>query len=110
MLSKKSIRANKSVFINRFVSSLTLLVFTFIQSISFRNALIAAEILSEKRGAVWGFFLTIEGMGMIVGPVVSGKLWDLIGPQAPFITSGAVLMVLFVLHFVISLDKKVVVR
>jgi DHA1 family multidrug resistance protein-like MFS transporter len=74
------------------------------------NALIASAIPPEKRGAVWGFFLTIEGMGMIVGPIVSGKLWDLYGPHAPFLTSGIVLLILLILQTFISTAQKVVVR
>jgi MFS family permease len=70
------------------------------------NALIASAIPPEKRGAVWGFFLTIEGLGMIVGPIVSGKLWDLFGPRVPFLTSGFVLAVLLVLQWFIKLEEK----
>jgi DHA1 family multidrug resistance protein-like MFS transporter len=110
------------------ISSLTLLSFTFVQSLTVLyglvallgvgyaliipswNALIASAIPPVKRGAVWGFFLTIEGLGMIVGPIVSGKLWDLYGPKVPFLTSGSVLLVLLVLQWFISNEKKVVVR
>ncbi|KQX64644.1 MFS transporter [Paenibacillus sp. Root444D2] len=74
------------------------------------NALIASAIPPEKRGAVWGFFLTIEGLGMIVGPIVSGKLWDVYGYHAPFLMSGLVLVLLLVLQMFISIPKKGVVR
>ncbi|OCT17038.1 MFS transporter [Paenibacillus pectinilyticus] len=74
------------------------------------NALIASAIPPEKRGAVWGFFLTIEGLGMIVGPIVSGKLWDVYGYHAPFLMSGFVLVGLLVLQMFISIPKKGMVR
>ncbi|MBP1961303.1 MFS transporter [Paenibacillus aceris] len=74
------------------------------------NALIASAIPPEKRGAVWGFFLTIEGLGMIVGPIVSGKLWDVYGYHAPFLMSGGVLVLLLVLQMFISIPKKGMVR
>jgi MFS transporter, DHA1 family, multidrug resistance protein len=74
------------------------------------NALIAAAIPKEKRGAVWGFFLTIEGGGFVVGPPISGKLWDNVSHGTPFLLSGAVLMALFVLHWFLSLRKKDIVR
>ena len=74
------------------------------------NALIADAIPMKERGTVWGFFLTIEGMGMIVGPIVAGWLWDNMGSHAPFVASGIVLLLLFVFHIVISVKKKVVVR
>jgi len=68
------------------LSSMMLLVFSFTQSIPLLyivvillgigyaliipawNALIASAIPPEKRGAVWGFFLTIEGAGTTIGP------------------------------------------
>lgn len=74
------------------------------------NALIASAIPPEKRGAVWGFFLTIEGLGMIVGPIVSGKLWDVYGYHTPFLMSGCVLVTLLVLQMFISIPKKGMVR
>ncbi|WP_312029474.1 MFS transporter [Paenibacillus sedimenti] len=110
------------------ISAVTLLFFTFVQSLTILyvlvaalgvgyafiipswNALLASAIPPEKRGAVWGFFLTIEGLGMIVGPIVSGKLWDVYGYHAPFLMSGSVLVVLLVLQMFISIGKKGVVR
>ncbi|BBH21158.1 MFS transporter [Paenibacillus baekrokdamisoli] len=74
------------------------------------NALIAKAIPKSERGAVWGFFLTIEGLGMVFGSIMSGKLWDSMGPHAPFFVSGAVLLILFVLHLFITRHPKVVVR
>ncbi|WNR46510.1 MFS transporter [Paenibacillus roseipurpureus] len=74
------------------------------------NALIASAIPPEKRGAVWGFFLTIEGLGMIIGPIVSGKMWDVYGFHAPFLLSGFVLVGLLVLQMFISIPKKGMVR
>ncbi|QGQ96997.1 MFS transporter [Paenibacillus psychroresistens] len=74
------------------------------------NALIAAAIPPEKRGAVWGFFLTIEGLGTTIGPVVSGKIWDDISYHAPFLASGSVLFVLFFVHIYISQKNKGVLQ
>ncbi|MDB5052597.1 MAG: transporter, major facilitator family protein [Bacilli bacterium] len=110
------------------LASLALMQFTYTRSIMFVyalvvllgfsyaliipswNALIAAAIPPERRGAVWGFFLTIEGMGTTIGPVVSGKIWDDLGPHAPFVTSGCVLFLLFLTHLYISQKKKVGAR
>ncbi|MEF3303901.1 MFS transporter [Paenibacillus sp. GYB003] len=74
------------------------------------NALIASVIPKEKRGAIWGFFLTIEGCGNVIGPIVSGKMWDTLGHRAPFLTSGIVLAVLFVLQLFIFSGRKVMVK
>jgi DHA1 family multidrug resistance protein-like MFS transporter len=110
------------------LASLALLQFTYTRSLMFVyalvvllgfsyaliipswNALIAAAIPPDRRGAVWGFFLTIEGMGTTIGPVVSGKIWDDLGPHAPFVTSGCVLFLLFLTHIYISQKKKVAAR
>jgi MFS family permease len=110
------------------LSSATLLTFTSVKSVGWVlvlvmllgigyaliipswNALIASVIPKEKRGAIWGFFLTIEGSGNVLGPILSGKLWDSIGYQAPFLLSGCVLAVLFVLQLFIFVDRKVMVR
>lgn len=110
------------------ISAAALLLFTYVKSMTILyvvvallgvgyafiipswNALIASAIPPEKRGAVWGFFLTIEGLGMIVGPIVSGKLWDVYGYHAPFLMSGSVLVLLLVLQMFISIPKKGMVR
>lgn len=110
------------------ITAVTLLMFTYTRSITMLyilvtslgmgyafiipswNALIASAISSEKRGTVWGFFLTIEGLGMIVGPIVSGMLWDVYGYHAPFLLSGSVQLVLLVLQMFISIGKKGMVR
>ncbi|TMV46147.1 MFS transporter [Paenibacillus mesophilus] len=110
------------------LSSFTLLTFTFVSSIYIVlalvtllgigyaliipswNALIASVIPKEKRGAIWGFFLTIEGSGNVVGPIISGKLWDSFSHHAPFVMSGLVLAALFVLQLFIFVNRKVMVR
>lgn len=74
------------------------------------NALIAEAIPKSERGAVWGFFLTIEGLGMVFGSIISGKLWDSLGSHTPFFVSGSVLLILFVLHLFITRRRTVVVR
>ncbi len=73
------------------------------------NALIAYAIPKEERGAVWGFFLTVEGTGTVLGSVLSGFLWDRFGPHAPFIASGSVMALLFILHLFISQRRKVMI-
>jgi len=65
------------------------------------NAFLATQIPKGERGTVWGLFLTLQGSGMVVGPVVSGKLWDSVGHGVPFLASAVVMVLLFVLHLVI---------
>jgi MFS transporter, DHA1 family, multidrug resistance protein len=73
------------------------------------NALLAYAIPKKERGAVWGFFLTIEGTGTVLGSILSGLLWDKLGPGAPFCASGGVMAVLFILHLFISQRRKVMI-
>jgi DHA1 family multidrug resistance protein-like MFS transporter len=109
-----------------FTSAMALLAFTYTRSLPMLyglvillglsyaliipawNALLAAAIPPERRGAVWGFFLTIEGMGTTIGPIVSGKIWDDIGFHAPFVVSGCVLFSLFLVHIYIAHTKKAI--
>ncbi|GIP32862.1 MFS transporter [Paenibacillus sp. J2TS4] len=70
------------------------------------NALIADAVPPDKRGAVWGFFLTIEGLGTTIGPVISGFLSHLAGLQAPFVASAAVVLLLLVMQWFIKVHPK----
>ncbi|AHV97099.1 MFS transporter [Paenibacillus sabinae] len=65
------------------------------------NAFIAKQVPKGERGTVWGIFLTLQGSGMVAGPIVSGKLWDSVGHGVPFIASSFVMVLLFFLHLAI---------
>ncbi|WP_410511656.1 MFS transporter [Paenibacillus sp. BR2-3] len=65
------------------------------------NAFLAKQIPKGERGTVWGLFLTLQGSGMVAGPVLSGKLWDTVGHGVPFLLSAVVMLMLFVLHLMI---------
>jgi len=64
------------------------------------NALLANLVPAEEKAAVWGLFLTLQGSGLVIGPLVSGTLWDKISPQAPFFVSATAMVCLFVIHWV----------
>ncbi|WJH33123.1 MFS transporter [Paenibacillus sp. CC-CFT747] len=63
----------------------------------------------REEGAVWGFFLTIEGLGTTIGPIVSGWLSDWINIRASFIGSGVVLFLLLVMQWFIRFGKRATV-
>lgn len=65
------------------------------------NAFLAKQIPKGERGTVWGLFLTLQGSGMVAGPVLSGKLWDTVGHGTPFLASAIVMLLLFILHLLI---------
>ncbi|CAM2823920.1 MFS transporter [Paenibacillus sediminis] len=66
-----------------------------------------SHLLPEKeRGTVWGLFLTVQGSGMVLGPILSGKLWDRLGPSAPFWASSAVMGTLFLIHIMLTNTHK----
>lgn len=44
-------------------------------------------------GLAMGASETVQGLGLVLGPLLGGLLWDAFGPRAPFITSAAVLTV-----------------
>lgn len=65
------------------------------------NAFLAKQVPKGERGTVWGLFLTLQGSGMVAGPVLSGKLWDSVGHGVPFLASAIVMLLLFGLHLLI---------
>lgn len=65
------------------------------------NAFLAKQVPKGERGTVWGLFLTLQGSGMVAGPVLSGKLWDSVGHGVPFLASAIVMLMLFGLHLLI---------
>nr|WP_228100866.1 MFS transporter [Paenibacillus donghaensis] len=70
------------------------------------NTFVAHLVPKGERGTVWGFFLTLQGSGMVVGPIVSGQLWDRVGHSSPFLASAIVMALLFVIHFILSRGMK----
>lgn len=70
------------------------------------NAFLAKQVPKGERGTVWGLFLTLQGSGMVVGPIISGKLWDNVGHGVPFLASAIVMLTLFGLHLLIVYRTK----
>jgi DHA1 family multidrug resistance protein-like MFS transporter len=57
------------------------------------NAFLARLIPPDQEGLLWGIFMTMEGAGMTVGPVVGAHLFQ-ISPAAPFLLGTAILGVM----------------
>jgi DHA1 family multidrug resistance protein-like MFS transporter len=62
------------------------------------NGLLDRCIPPDKRGAMWGVFMTVEGIGSATGPIVGGTLYDLAGPTAPFWTSALVFAIMTLVY------------
>ncbi|WP_037289684.1 MFS transporter [Saccharibacillus sacchari] len=62
------------------------------------NTLLAELVPEKERGAIWGVFLTLQGLGTVIGPLAGGWTWDHIGPQAPFWASAISMVFLLLIH------------
>lgn len=54
-------------------------------------ALISELAPPERVGLAVGASETVQALGLVVGPLLGGLLWDAAGPRAPFVASAAVL-------------------
>lgn len=44
-----------------------------------------------RMGLAVGASETVQGLGLVLGPLLGGLLWDALGPQAPFVASAGIL-------------------
>ncbi len=56
-------------------------------------ALVSELAPPGRLGLAVGASETVQGMGLVLGPLLGGLLWDTFGPRAPFIASAAILTV-----------------
>jgi MFS family permease len=56
------------------------------------QSLIAAQAAPSERGAVMGLSQSSSAMGRAVGALVAGPVYDALGPGAPFLLGGALLL------------------
>jgi MFS family permease len=54
-------------------------------------ALVTDSAPAGRLGLAVGASETVQGLGLVLGPLLGGLLWDLLGPRAPFIASAAAL-------------------
>lgn len=70
------------------------------------NAVLDRSIDPDKKGALWGVFMTVEGFGSTIGPYLGGVVWDKVSPQAPFWVSGGVILVMGLLYLMLPLQAR----
>lgn len=68
------------------------------------NSVLDKSIDSDKKGTLWGVFMTVEGLGSAVGPYLGGLVWDTLSPQAPFWVSAGVITIMGLLYTVLPID------
>jgi MFS family permease len=56
-------------------------------------ALITELAPPGRLGLAVGASETVQGLGLVIGPLLGGLFWDTIGPRAPFVASAAVLTI-----------------
>ncbi len=58
------------------------------------NGLLARRLPQANRAALWGGLMTLEGLGIALGPLAGGFLWEARGSEAPFLLGGLVFLAL----------------
>jgi MFS transporter, DHA1 family, multidrug resistance protein len=69
------------------------------------NSVLDKSIDPDKKGTLWGVFMTVEGLGSAAGPYLGGLVWDTISPRAPFVVSAAVIFVMGLLYMVLPIER-----
>ncbi len=65
------------------------------------NGFLARNLPEENRAAIWGGLMTVEGLGVALGPAVGGLLWETLGIKAPFLAGSATFFLLSVFYTVL---------
>jgi DHA1 family multidrug resistance protein-like MFS transporter len=68
------------------------------------NSVLDHSIDPDKKGILWGVFMTVEGLGSAVGPYIGGLMWDTVSPEAPFWLSAGVILVMGLLYIVLPIE------
>lgn len=69
------------------------------------NSLLDRVMPEDKRGVMWGVFMSIEGLGLAIGPAIGGVVWEWFGPTYPFRISATVLFVMCLFYIVYPVEK-----
>lgn len=62
------------------------------------NSVIANAVSERQRGVMWGVFMTIEGLGMAIGPFLGGQLWTWFTPATPFYAASGILIFMMLFY------------
>ncbi|GGM93782.1 MFS transporter [Thermus composti] len=59
----------------------------------------------ENRAAIWGGLMTVEGLGLALGPAVGGALWEAFGLETPFYVGGGIFLGLALFYALVLRGK-----
>ncbi len=68
------------------------------------NSLLASVAPGGAEGSLWGVFMSVEGLGLSVGPVLGADAWQTFGVRGPFAMAGIVLTVMALFYFTYPLQ------
>lgn len=74
------------------------------------NSVLAHSVTPQRRALMWGVFMTVEGLGMALGPLVGARLWQDFQPSTPFLFAGIVLIAMMFLYGFFPLERTFVTR
>jgi MFS family permease len=66
------------------------------------NALLAQHVPKDQQGMGWGLFSSVEGLGVIVGPVAGGWLADMFSERLTVWVSAALLASIALYYLIVS--------
>jgi MFS family permease len=69
------------------------------------NSILAKSIDVRQRAVMWGVFMTFEGLGMAIGPLVGSWLWERFEPSTPFLFAGLVLLSMMTLYGMLPIER-----
>lgn len=69
------------------------------------NSVLAHSVNELRRALMWGVFMTIEGLGMALGPLVGARLWQDFRPTTPFWVAGIILLLMMLFYGFIRVER-----
>lgn len=68
------------------------------------NAVVAHSVRPKQKTLMWGVFMTVEGLGMAIGPLIGSRLWQAFHPSTPFFVAGLVLVLMMLFYGLVPVE------